>query len=637
MSRKVPTSRVHADDRLQPAARNGLLDRRALLTGAAAVAGTAAAAGFVGRPAKVRAQSIAAGSPPSMLVPGVPMSGYGMPAKYEADVARPFSLREGREGTGSSRTPHHLLNGTITPNGLHFERHHNGVPDIDPAQHKLLIHGLVDRPLTFTVDTLHRYPMVTRIALVECAGNSAANTRPEPPQTTAGVIHGLVSCSEWTGVPLSTLLAEAGVDQSGAWILAEGADPVGMSRSVPMAKALDDAMIALYQNGEAIRPEQGYPMRLLLPGYEGNMSVKWLRRIKVADGPTHTKDETSKYSDLMPDGVARQFTYALGVKSFITHPSFGMTMQGSGFYEVSGLAWTGHGHIARVEVSADGGTSWADAALNEPVLPMALTRFRIPWQWDGGAATLMSRATDDKGNIQPTRAVWAAQYAPRQIYHYHAIQSWRIATGGRSRMFTSRLAASALVALLAASAATAAPQLGQEATPEELAGWDISIPPDGSGLPPGSGDAVQGAAVYAEKCETCHGEGATGGLGGALAGGVGSLATEAPTKTVNSFWPYATTLFDYIRRAMPLQAPQSLTSDEIYAVSAYILSLDGIVAEDAVLDAATLPEVRMPNRDGFVGYWPPEPPSGGEVLPAAAEPAAAKEEDVPWWRRLFGR
>ena len=221
MSRKVTQPRVKADGHLQPAAGNGLMDRRALLTGAAVAAGTsaAAAAGLVGLPAAVRAQSIAAGSPPSMLVPGVPMSGYGMPAKYEADVARPFSLREGREGTGSSRTPHHLLNGTITPNGLHFERHHNGVPDIDPAQHKLLIHGLVDRPLTFTVDTLHRYPMVTRIALVECTGNSAANTRPEPPQTTAGVIHGLVSCSEWTGVPLSTLLAEAGVvpAASGSW------------------------------------------------------------------------------------------------------------------------------------------------------------------------------------------------------------------------------------------------------------------------------------------------------------------------------------------------------------------------------------------------------------------------------------
>ena len=204
-------------------------------------------------------------------------------------------------------------------------------------------------------------------------------------------------------------------------------------------------------------------------------------------------------------------------------------------------------------------------------------------------------------------------------------------------MFTYRLAALAPVALLAACVAVAAPQLGQEATPEEVADWDISIPPDGRGLPPGRGDVGQGASVYAEKCETCHGESGSGGLGGALAGGVGSLASESPTKTVNSYWPYATTLFDYIRRAMPLQAPQSLTSEEIYAVSAYILSLDGIVAEDAVLDAASLPEVRMRNRDGFVSYWPPEPSSGGEVLPAAAEPAEAEEENVPWWRRLFRR
>jgi sulfane dehydrogenase subunit SoxC len=409
----------------EPVAGGGLLHRRSLLTGSAALAGAAA----VGLPTGGAA---ALDVPPWMTIPGAPFRSYGMPSAHEVEVQRGVLQPYGdlAPGAGVSMTPLHQLNGTITPNGLHFERHHNGVPDIDPAQHKLLLHGLVARNLTFEVNDLLRYPMTSRICFIECSGNSFFNAFAEPQQMPCGMIHGLVSCSEWTGVSLAALLDEAGVDPAGTWLLAEGADAAGMSRSVPMEKAMDDAIIALYQNGERIRPEQGYPMRLLLPGFEGNMSVKWLRRLKVTDGPTHTKDETSKYTDLMPDGTARQFTYSMGVKSTITHPSFGMAMTGPGFYEISGLAWSGAGSIVKVEVSADGGASWAEAALQDPVLPMSLTRFRLAWDYAGGPALLQSRATDDQGRTQTARAEWAAQYGPGQIYHYNAIQSWQIAESG---------------------------------------------------------------------------------------------------------------------------------------------------------------------------------------------------------------
>ena len=372
--------------------------------------------------------------PPWMQTMGAPMRGYGQPSKFEEKVLRTLTPGYGTlaPGTGTSRTPVHLLEGTITPGGLHFERHHNGVPNIDPAQHRLMIHGLVRKPLIFTMDALARYPMTSRICFIECAGNSGANTLPKPPQSSAAVIHGLVSCSEWTGVPLALLLNEAGVDvEPGAdWLLAEGADAAAMSRSVPLAKAFDDALIAIYQNGERLRPEQGYPIRLLLPGWEGNMNVKWLRRISLTRGPTHTKDETSKYSDLMPDGKARQFTFEMGVKSVITRPSGGMTMQGPGLYEFSGLAWSGAGRIAGVQISTDGGASWKDAMLQAPVLPKSVTRFRLPWEWDGSPALVQSRAADDKGNVQEARASWTAQYSPGHRYHNTMIQTWQIGADG---------------------------------------------------------------------------------------------------------------------------------------------------------------------------------------------------------------
>jgi len=333
-------------------------------------------------------------------------------------------------GTGSSRTPIESLEGVITPSSLHFERHHNGIPDLDPDTHQVLIHGLVERPLLFSIDALSRYPLVSRIQFLECSGNSAGNNAPEAPQQSAGGIHGLVSCSDWTGVPLAILLEEAGLKAEGRWLLAEGADAAGMSRSVPIAKALDDAILALYQNGERLRPSNGYPVRLFLPGYEGNMNVKWLRRIKVTAEPTMTKDETSKYTDLLPNGRAEMFTFPMGVKSVITSPSGTQKMQGAGLYQISGVAWSGSGKIRRVDVSADRGKTWAQAKLDEPVLSKAVVRFRLPWRWDGGASVLMSRATDEAGNVQPTRAKLMADRGPNYRYHYNAIQSWNVTAAG---------------------------------------------------------------------------------------------------------------------------------------------------------------------------------------------------------------
>jgi sulfane dehydrogenase subunit SoxC len=367
---------------------------------------------------------------PWMQIPGAPFNGYGQPSKYEEKVARTWASAPGTGGTGSSRTPHHLLNGMITPSGLHYERSHSGIPDINPDTHRLVIHGLVKRPLVFTLDDLGRYPMQSRIAFLECAGNSGALFANAPAPVNVQAIHGLLSCSEWTGVKLSVLLEEAGIDPSAKWLLAEGADAAGMSRSVPLEKALDDAMVCLYQNGERVRPANGYPVRLLLPGFEGNMNVKWLRRIKLTAGPTMTKDETSKYTILLPSGKALQFVFALEGKSMITHPSPGLTMRGPGLYEISGLAWSGYGKVAKVEVSADGGKSWGLAALQEPVLSKAVTRFRMAWQWDGGPAVLQSRSTDETGYVQPNRAQLITLRGDRGNFHNNMIQSWAVGGNG---------------------------------------------------------------------------------------------------------------------------------------------------------------------------------------------------------------
>jgi sulfane dehydrogenase subunit SoxC len=417
------------EPQVEHVADNGILNRRLFLEGALVAAATGAAGATT---TAARAEPLAV--PQWMKDPGAALSAYGQPSRFESKVVRnvPAPPNPATVGIGTARTPLQLLNGTITPNGLHFDRSHSGTPDIDPDQHRLLIHGLVKRPLVFTLDALARYPMESRIAFIECAGNSGALNSAQAQPGNAQAIHGLLSCAEWTGVRLSTLLDEAGVEPAAQWVVAEGADAASMSRSIPLAKCMDDALVCLYQNGERVRPSNGYPIRLLLPGFEGNTNVKWLRRLKLTAAPVMTKDETSKYTVLLQDGKAWQFVFPMEVKSIITHPSPGLALKGAGFYEISGLAWSGRGRIRQVEVSADGGKSWAPAALQEPVLPKALTRFRAPWQWNGGHSVLQSRATDDTGMVQPTRAQFVAERGLRGQYHYNAVASWRIDDKGEA-------------------------------------------------------------------------------------------------------------------------------------------------------------------------------------------------------------
>jgi sulfane dehydrogenase subunit SoxC len=359
---------------------------------------------------------------PSML--GADVRPYGERSTFET-AARAHGTVNLK--TASSRTPLDETYGAITPNGLFFERHHAGVPQLDPAKHELLIHGMVDHELIFTLADLKRLPSVSRVHFLECAGNSGSEWQgsAERAQATAG----LASCAEWTGVSLKTLLTEAGLQANASWAVAEGGDACLMARSVPLTKLLDDALIAYAQNGEALRPEQGYPMRLLLPGFEGNMSVKWLRRLHVTAEPMHSREETSHYTDLMADGKARQYSFEMDAKSLVLRPSGGHKIA-QGFHEVTGLAWSGRGRITSVEVSADGGKSWRKAELQEPVLPKAFTRFRLPWNWNGAETTLQSRCTDDTGYVQPTRDELIAARGANSQYHYNGIKTWRIAADG---------------------------------------------------------------------------------------------------------------------------------------------------------------------------------------------------------------
>ena len=420
---------------LEVVAGNGLLHRRAFLTGG----GTLAAA-ITGYTLSETAAAQQLADDPWSRTAGSPLGEYGVPSRFEKPVARTLSNPRGEPRTQHARTPHHLINGTFTPNGLHFVISHSGNPDIDPDKHRLVIHGLVRRPLLFTLDALSRYPMVSRMTFVECGGNSAALFSNEPVQASVQAIHGLVSCAEWTGVMLSTLLEEAGIDPKATWLIAEGADSLALSRSVPIAKALDDAMVALYQNGERLTPGTGYPMRLLLPGWEGNMNVKWLRRIKLVDKPAMSFYEARTYAPILPNGKAYQFYFLQEVKSFITHPSPGLKLNGAGFYEISGIAYSASGRISKVMVTADGGSSWAPAALQAPVLSKAFTRFRVPWRWDGGPASLQSRAWDEAGNVQPTRAQVIAERGQTKTpvtnlaafpsQHYNGPTSWAVEASG---------------------------------------------------------------------------------------------------------------------------------------------------------------------------------------------------------------
>jgi sulfane dehydrogenase subunit SoxC len=359
-----------------------------------------------------------------MRVPGSPPRIYGERSPFEASARA--------AGETSSLTPLQHLHGIVTPSSLHFERHHNGVPAIDPSRHRLLIHGLVGRPLFFTLDDLMRFPSVSRVAFLECAGNSRDQWG-GPQDGTAQDLHGLTSTSEWTGVKLATLLEAAGFTSEAAWVLAEGSDAAALTRSVPLtADVLSEAMVCYGQNGEALRPEQGYPIRLLLPGFEGNMNVKWLRRLKVGRAPFMTRWETAKYTDLMPNGTAYQFSLVMEAKSIITHPS-GHQQLRPGFHEIRGLAWSGRGRIVKVEVSDNGGRSWRTAELQEPVVSKCHTRFRSPWLWEGQEAVLQSRCMDETGYRQPSREALIKVRGTHSSYHYNGIQSWKIEADGQVR------------------------------------------------------------------------------------------------------------------------------------------------------------------------------------------------------------
>ncbi|SMP76841.1 sulfite dehydrogenase [Noviherbaspirillum suwonense] len=404
-------------------------NRRRFLTRSAAAAGVLALDGLHGAAAADRAAS--AGAAAWTHEQGKPILSppYGLPSPHEADVVRRPTDLTPTPLSSWSFTPLQDLDGIITPNGLFFERHHAGVPAISPDAHRLVIHGMVDRPLMLSMDDILRLPSVSRIHFLECSGNTLTEWKGPKEKTVQGT-HGLLSCAEWTGVPLSVLAEQVGLRPGVKWMLAEGADAAVMDRSIPIAKVLDDALLVYSQNGERLRPEQGYPLRLLLPGYEGNMNIKWLRRLKFSDQPFYTREETSKYSDLMPDGKARLFTFDMEAKSVITSPSGGMRIGAPGFREIRGLAWSGRGRISRVDVSVDGGRNWQQARLQSPVLPKCLTRFRMMWNWQGGPAILQSRCIDETGYVQPTLAELVAVRGLNSVYHLNAIQSWGVAQNG---------------------------------------------------------------------------------------------------------------------------------------------------------------------------------------------------------------
>jgi sulfane dehydrogenase subunit SoxC len=353
--------------------------------------------------------------------------GYGSRSQFETELRWRFPTPN--DLTSWSMTPLDKMLGNLTPSGLHFERHHGGIPTIDPARHSLVVHGMVDTPKKFSIDDLKRFPSVTRKHFIECSGNGLTEWNKPTLKTVQGT-HGLISTSEWTGVQFATLARELGLKEGSAWVLAEGADAAMMTRSVPMEKMLKDALIAYGQNGEALRPEQGYPLRLLLPGYEGNTHIKWLRRLEISDKPFMTREETSKYTDLLADGKARQFSMEMDAKSVITFPSGDMKLPRPGFYNIQGFAWTGRGRVQSVDVSVDGGKSWYPAQLGSSPEPICTVRFSFPWVWDGKPAVLQSRCTDETGYVQPTLkqliAIRGSNGPFGSIYHLNAIQSWAV-------------------------------------------------------------------------------------------------------------------------------------------------------------------------------------------------------------------
>jgi sulfane dehydrogenase subunit SoxC len=414
--------------------RSAPTDRRRFLFAAGS------AAGMLGSTAALAEQK----APPGAVAYDVPQDptkeqgravaadgGYGTRSQFETEVRVRFPTPN--EYTSWSLTPLEKMLGNLTASGLHFERHHGGIPTIDPANHTLFVHGMVDKPKKFSMADLKRFPSVSRKHFIECSGNGLTEWNKPTLKTVQGT-HGLLSTSEWTGVQFATIAREVGLQDGAMWVLAEGSDAAVMTRSIPIEKMLKDALIVYGQNGEALRPEQGYPLRLLLPGFEGNTHIKWLRRLDVSDKPFMTREETSKYTDLLASGKARQFSMEMEAKSVITFPSGDMKLPGVGFYDISGLAWSGRGRVQSVDVSVDGGQSWYPANLKSAPEPICTVRFSYPWVWDGKPAILQSRVTDETGYMQPTLkqliAIRGSNGPFGSIYHLNAIQSWAVNESG---------------------------------------------------------------------------------------------------------------------------------------------------------------------------------------------------------------
>ena len=404
--------------------------RRSFLRGAAAsgaaLVGGATAARAQGDPAIIEKQPWS-----QFLGAGVDETPYGMPSQFEAHVRRqnvPWLTAD--PVSSINFTPLHELDGIITPNGLCFERHHAGVAEVDPSAYRLMINGLVDRPLVFTMQDLMRFPRENHVYFLECAANTGmewAGAQLNGCQFTHGMIHNVM----YTGIPLRLILQEAGVKTAGKWLLPEGADASGMTRSIPMEKAMDDCLVAFKMNGEALRPEQGYPVRLVVPGWEGNMWVKWLRRIEVGDQPWHHREETSKYTDLLANGQARRFTWEMDAKSVITSPSPQMPItHGPGPVVMTGVAWSGRGTVPRVDVTIDGGMNWHEARISGPSLNKSMHRFYYEFDWDGKPLLLQSRAHDSTGYVQPTKDQLRSIRGENSIYHNNGIQTWAVDAQG---------------------------------------------------------------------------------------------------------------------------------------------------------------------------------------------------------------